>query len=154
MMKLGRWMMMSGMAAMLFVGASDTTVSETVTARDGSIGDTADGVADATQTDTASAKAIVDIGDGKVRLETRSFRPPGSFRFRQFDGKGEGQVSLWVDVIPGQVDGYPVTVSGGESSISATRVFDEGVVSANNFPLHLEGNLRPTGRHSGTGPRR
>jgi len=118
---------------------------QTVTPRKGTVGTEADGQVDAQAADTSTADSIVPVeSQQKVKIITRLFKPPSGWSFKEFLTKVLGQKSLWVDVIPGEVDGYPLEVpAAGANAIRVNRVFDEGVTNAGGFPLQLEGNLTP-----------
>ncbi len=119
---------------------------QTVTPRKGTVGTEADGQVDAPAgADTSAADNITPVeGQPKVKIITRLFKLPSGWSFKKFLTKVAGQKSLWVDVIPGEVDGYPLEVpTAGAGAIRVNRVFDEGVTNAGGFPLQLEGNLQP-----------
>jgi hypothetical protein len=142
--KVGVWLVAAGLLVALCALAP--AGNQTVTPRKGTVGTEADGQVDAPKgADTSAADSIIPVqGQPKVTIITRLFKLPSGWSFKEFLTKVVGQKSLWVDVIPGEVDGYPLEVpTAGADAIRVNRVFDEGVTNAGGFPLQLEGNLQP-----------
>ena len=140
--KLGVWLAAAGLLAAICALAP--AEDQTVTPREGTVGTEANGQVNAPKgADTSAAESIIPVeGQPKVTIITRLFKPLPGWSFTEFLTKVVGQKSLWVDVIPGELDGYPLDVPApGAAAIRVNRVFDEGVTNAGGFPLQLEGNL-------------
>jgi len=117
--------------------------NQTVTARNGSVGDTANGQVNAGGWDSSFDDHVVDVPPTKIQIWSKIFNPPQNWAFKPFNQMVQGQKSLYADVVPGEASGYPLWVQANAAAVQVNRVFDATAVNAGVFPMHVEGNLKP-----------